>query len=140
LLRGDGHRPAVGLDRHHPQEVDAQTHRSLARPQVSNLHSIDVADDAQLTPGAYSPRIAQGRQAMRDPWLYIKMHLKELEREGEATARLDPLRGRRQDISPLAGVRAAMTTLLRRLLVVGIPRRAASQGKIIATARSVSHV
>jgi hypothetical protein len=75
---------------------------------------------------------------MRDPWLYIKMHLKE--REGEATARLHPLQGRRQDASPRAGVRVAMTTLLRRLHAVGIPRRAASQGKIIATARSVSHV
>jgi hypothetical protein len=69
---------------------------------------------------------------MRDPRLYIKMHLKELEREGEATARLHPRRGRWQDASPLAGVRAAMTTLLRRLLAVGISRRAASQG--------VSHV
>jgi hypothetical protein len=66
---------------------------------------------------------------MRDPWLYIKMHLKELEREGEAAARLHPLRGRRQDASPLAGLRAAMTTLLRCLHAVGIPRRAASQGK-----------
>ena len=47
-------------------------------------------------------------------WLYIKVHLKELEREREATARLHPLRGRWQDASPLAGVRAAMTTLLRR--------------------------
>ena len=77
---------------------------------------------------------------MRDPWLYIKMHVKELEPEGEATARLHPRRGSCRDASPLAGVRAAMTMLLRRLHAVGIPRRTASQGKIVATARSVSHV
>ena len=59
-------------------------------------------------------------------WLYIRMHLKELEREGEAAPRLHPLRGGRRDASPVAGVRVAMTTLLRRLNTFGIPRREAS--------------
>jgi hypothetical protein len=59
--------------------------------------------------------------------LGILSHLKELERE--ATPRLHPLRGRWQDASPLAGVKATMATLLRRLHAVGIPRRAASRGR-----------
>ncbi len=54
------------------------------------------------------------------------MHLKELDRE--AAPRLRPLRAGRRDASPVTGVRAAMTTLLRRLHTVGIPRRVASQG------------
>jgi hypothetical protein len=97
---------------------------------MSNLRSIDVAYHVQLTPGAYSPRIAQGRQAMQDlTWIYINTHLKELEREGEATSRLHPLRAGRPDTSCVTGIWAAMDTLLRRLLAVGIPERAASQGK-----------
>jgi hypothetical protein len=59
--------------------------------------------------------------------LYIKMHLKELERE--ATPRLHPLRAGRRDVSPVTGVRAAMTTLLRSLHAGGLPRRVASQRK-----------
>jgi hypothetical protein len=59
--------------------------------------------------------------------LGILMHLKELDRE--ATPRLDLLRGRRRDASGVASVRAAMATLLRGLHAVGIPWRAASQGK-----------
>jgi len=58
--------------------------------------------------------------------LGISMHLKELDRQ--ATPRLRPLRGRRRDASPVTRVRAAMTTLLRRLHAVGIRRRVASQG------------
>jgi hypothetical protein len=59
--------------------------------------------------------------------LGILMHLKELDQQ--ATPRLHPLRGTRWDASPVTGVRAAMTTLLRRIHAVGIPRRVASQGK-----------
>jgi hypothetical protein len=59
--------------------------------------------------------------------LGILTHLKELDRE--ATPRLDPLRGRRRDAFLVAGVRAALATLLRRLHAVSIPERAASQGK-----------
>ena len=59
----------------------------------------------------------------------ILEHLNELEREREATPRLRPLRARRWDASPLTGVRAVMTTLLRHLHAVGIRRRVASQGK-----------
>jgi hypothetical protein len=58
--------------------------------------------------------------------LGILIHLKEL--DGEANPRLRPLRGRRQDASRVAGVRAAMGRLLRRLHAIGIPRRVASQG------------
>jgi hypothetical protein len=54
------------------------------------------------------------------------MHLKELDRQ--ATPRLHPLRAGRRDASPDTGVRAAMTSLLRRLHAIGIPRRVASQG------------
>ena len=56
----------------------------------------------------------------------IVEHLNELERE--ATPRLRPLRARRWDASSVAVVRAAITSLLRRLQAVGIPRRAASRG------------
>jgi hypothetical protein len=59
--------------------------------------------------------------------LGISMHLKELERQ--ATPRFHPLRTVRRDNSPVTGIRAAMTTLLRRLHAVGIPRRVARQGK-----------
>jgi hypothetical protein len=60
------------------------------------------------------------------PPLGILMHLKELDRQ--ATPRLHPLQGRRRGVSPIAGVRAAMGRLLRRLHAMGIPRRTASQG------------
>ena len=59
--------------------------------------------------------------------LGILSHLKELERE--ATAELHPVRAGTRDVSPVAGVRAAMATLLRHLDAVGMPRRAVSQGK-----------
>jgi len=58
--------------------------------------------------------------------LGILMHLKELDRE--ATRRLHPVRAGRRDAFPVAGVRAALTTLLRRLQAVGIPARAPTQG------------
>jgi hypothetical protein len=54
------------------------------------------------------------------------MHLKELDRQ--ATPRLHPLRAGRRDASAVTAVRAALTTLLRRLHAVGIPRRVARQG------------
>lgn len=54
------------------------------------------------------------------------MHLKELDQEATPTSH--PLRAGRRDASPVTRVRAAMTTLLRRLQAVGIPRRVASQG------------
>jgi hypothetical protein len=60
-----------------------------------------------------------------DTPLGVSMHLKELDRQ--ATPKLHPLRARRRDASPVTAVRAAMTTLLRRLSAVGIPRRVASQ-------------
>ena len=59
--------------------------------------------------------------------LGILTHLKELDRE--AIAELHPVQAGTRDASPVTGVRAAMATLLRRLLAVGIPEQAASQGK-----------
>ena len=59
--------------------------------------------------------------------LGILTHLKELDRE--MTAEFHPVQAGTRDASPVTGVRAAMATLLRRLLAVGIPEWAASQGK-----------
>lgn len=61
-----------------------------------------------------------------DTPLGITMHLKELDRR--ATPKLHPLRARRQNASPVTALRAAMTTLLRRLHSVGTPGRVASKG------------
>jgi hypothetical protein len=59
--------------------------------------------------------------------LYFKMHLRELERQ--ATPRHHPLRAGRPDTSLATRVRAAMTTLLRSLYAVCLPKWMASQSK-----------
>jgi hypothetical protein len=61
-----------------------------------------------------------------DTPLGITMHLKELDRQ--AAPKLHPLGKRSLDASPVTALRAAMTSLLRRLQSVGVRGQAARQG------------